>query len=218
MSPVEQLVSFSAEKIEGSDDLLTKILLFLPARPLFRFKLVSKRWMSLISDPRFSSLWKPESFPSALILESSSGKFSTLMKCLKWIKSTTVDVSMGIYIWLALQSLTCFRLTSLYLEMTTPPWKLKYYIDRRKPTLCGIQKMICSWPGFTSSYIKLTFTMLSLISEANQQLVPYLALYMPCKVKFTVKGGICEEFPLPSVHHLIENPFWIGSKLSNIGQ
>ncbi|XP_055804423.1 F-box protein At5g07610-like [Solanum dulcamara] len=63
-------MSYSAEKIEGSDDLLTKILLLLPARPLFRFKLVSKRWMSLVSDPRFSSLWKPESFPTAFILQS----------------------------------------------------------------------------------------------------------------------------------------------------
>ena len=63
-------MSSSAEKIEGSDDLLTSILLLLPARPLFRFKLVSKRWMSLVSDHHFSYLWKPESFPPALILQS----------------------------------------------------------------------------------------------------------------------------------------------------
>ncbi|KAF3638032.1 hypothetical protein FXO38_04542 [Capsicum annuum] len=60
----------SAEKIAGNVDLLTKILLLLPARPLFRFKLVSKWWMFLIYDPCFSSLWKPESFLSALILRS----------------------------------------------------------------------------------------------------------------------------------------------------
>ncbi|MCD7450264.1 hypothetical protein HAX54_004710, partial [Datura stramonium] len=110
-----------------------------------------------------------------------------------------------------------FQINIFVLGNDYTSWKLKYCIDRRKPTLCGIRKMICSWSGFTSSCIKLTFTMLSLMaSEANQKLVPYLALYMPCKVKFTVKGGICEELPLPSVHHLIENPFWIGSKLSNI--
>lgn len=63
-------MSYSAEKVEGSDDLLTKILLLLPARPLFRFKLVSKWWMSLVSHPPFSSLWNPESFPIALILQS----------------------------------------------------------------------------------------------------------------------------------------------------
>ncbi|XP_049403584.1 F-box protein At5g07610-like [Solanum stenotomum] len=63
-------MSYSAEKLEGSDDLLTNILLLLPAMPLFRFKLVSKRWMSLVSDPCFSFLWKPESFPTALILHS----------------------------------------------------------------------------------------------------------------------------------------------------
>ncbi|XP_069154709.1 F-box protein At5g07610-like [Solanum lycopersicum] len=63
-------MSSSAEKIEGSDDLLTSILLLLPARPLFRFKLVSKRWMSLVSDHHFCYLWKPESFPPALILQS----------------------------------------------------------------------------------------------------------------------------------------------------
>ncbi|KAH0676460.1 hypothetical protein KY285_024261 [Solanum tuberosum] len=65
-------MSYSAAKIEGSDDFLTTILLLLPARPLFRFKLVSKRWMSLVSDPHFSYLWKPESFPTALILQLRS--------------------------------------------------------------------------------------------------------------------------------------------------
>ncbi|XP_060213219.1 F-box protein At5g07610-like [Lycium barbarum] len=66
---VEQEVCRIAKEIEGNDDLVTKILLFLPARPLFRFKLVSKRWTSLISNPYFSSLWSPEPSPSALILQ-----------------------------------------------------------------------------------------------------------------------------------------------------
>nr|XP_016496545.1 PREDICTED: F-box protein At5g07610-like [Nicotiana tabacum] len=62
----------SAEAIEGNDDLLSKILLLLPIKLLFMFKLVSTRWLSLISSRGFSSLWKPEVFPSALILQSLS--------------------------------------------------------------------------------------------------------------------------------------------------
>ncbi|KAF8404539.1 hypothetical protein HHK36_009426 [Tetracentron sinense] len=37
----------------GSDDLLTEILLRLPMKSLLRFKSVSKRWLSLISNPSF---------------------------------------------------------------------------------------------------------------------------------------------------------------------
>ncbi|XP_059308475.1 F-box protein At5g07610-like [Lycium ferocissimum] len=69
----------SAEAVERSDDLVVKILLLLPARPLFRFKLVSKRWQSLISDPYFSSLWRPLTFPSALIARNLSWSFGN--KC-----------------------------------------------------------------------------------------------------------------------------------------
>ncbi|XLR70289.1 F-box protein At5g07610-like [Arachis ipaensis] len=42
------------EVIEGSDALLTEILVRLPLRDVITFKRVSKRWLSLISEPYFS--------------------------------------------------------------------------------------------------------------------------------------------------------------------
>ncbi|CAH9107710.1 unnamed protein product [Cuscuta europaea] len=39
-----------------TEDLITEILSRLPAKPLIRFKCVSKRWNSLISDPAFANL------------------------------------------------------------------------------------------------------------------------------------------------------------------
>lgn len=55
------LVSSSvAEKVVGNEDLLTEILSRLPTKPLFRFKLVSKNWLSLISNPRLYLLLKPK--------------------------------------------------------------------------------------------------------------------------------------------------------------
>ncbi|KAK6789308.1 hypothetical protein RDI58_013107 [Solanum bulbocastanum] len=50
----------SAEAIERSDDLVLKILVLLQPKPLFKFKLVSKHWRSLISDPYISSSNFPE--------------------------------------------------------------------------------------------------------------------------------------------------------------
>ncbi|KAF7152000.1 hypothetical protein RHSIM_Rhsim01G0017500 [Rhododendron simsii] len=44
-----------AEVIANNVDLLTQILLFLPAKSLIRFKSVSKEWLSLISDSRFAA-------------------------------------------------------------------------------------------------------------------------------------------------------------------
>ncbi|KAK6945203.1 F-box domain [Dillenia turbinata] len=44
----------SAEILVGNDDLLTEILLRTPVKSLIRFKSVSKRWFSLISDHHFS--------------------------------------------------------------------------------------------------------------------------------------------------------------------
>ncbi|XP_047321731.1 F-box protein At5g07610-like [Impatiens glandulifera] len=52
----------ASEKIEGNDDLLKEILRRFPAKSLLRSSCVSKRWLSLISDPHFSLLWsKPKS-------------------------------------------------------------------------------------------------------------------------------------------------------------
>ncbi|KAK9275279.1 hypothetical protein L1049_022541 [Liquidambar formosana] len=48
----------SATVVSGNEDLLTEILLRLPAQSLLRFKAVSKNWLSLISDHRFSLHWK----------------------------------------------------------------------------------------------------------------------------------------------------------------
>ncbi|XP_022958240.1 F-box protein At5g07610-like [Cucurbita moschata] len=46
--------SSAAESLANNDDLLVEILVRLPIPSLLRFKSVSKRWFSLISDPDFS--------------------------------------------------------------------------------------------------------------------------------------------------------------------
>ncbi|XWS60128.1 hypothetical protein CRYUN_Cryun07bG0007800 [Craigia yunnanensis] len=46
--------SSSADMIASNDDILTLILLCLPLKSLLKFKTVSKHWLSLITDPRFS--------------------------------------------------------------------------------------------------------------------------------------------------------------------
>ncbi|XAR66101.1 hypothetical protein NMG60_11012183 [Bertholletia excelsa] len=64
--------SSSAEKVFGNDDLLTKILACLPLKPLFQFKSVSKRWLSLIIDPHLARCRNPDpSLVSGLFLLSS---------------------------------------------------------------------------------------------------------------------------------------------------
>ncbi|KAL6139480.1 hypothetical protein ACLB2K_057784 [Fragaria x ananassa] len=42
-----------AETVGNIDEILTEILVRVPARPLVRFKCVSQHWLSLISDPKF---------------------------------------------------------------------------------------------------------------------------------------------------------------------
>ncbi|KAB5529618.1 hypothetical protein DKX38_019699 [Salix brachista] len=50
---VKMEICWSAEIIASNLDLLTEILLWTPAKSLMKFKCVSKRWHSLISDPKF---------------------------------------------------------------------------------------------------------------------------------------------------------------------
>ncbi|GMP36160.1 hypothetical protein CsSME_00008371 [Camellia sinensis var. sinensis] len=47
--------SFAAELIANNSDLLTQILIRVPAKSLIRFKSVSKQWLSLISHSQFAS-------------------------------------------------------------------------------------------------------------------------------------------------------------------
>lgn len=46
--------SSSAAQVASSEDLLKQILLRLPAKPLHKFKSVSKQWYSIISTPKFT--------------------------------------------------------------------------------------------------------------------------------------------------------------------
>lgn len=46
--------SAAAETVGVNEDIVTEILIRVPVKPLLRFKCVSKRWLSLISDPHFS--------------------------------------------------------------------------------------------------------------------------------------------------------------------
>ncbi|KAI8017845.1 F-box protein [Camellia lanceoleosa] len=69
----------AAEKVIGDDDLLSRILIRLPAKPLFRFKTVSKRWCSLISDPYVLQRWIPPKSPSSFFLRRYS-RFSHNIK------------------------------------------------------------------------------------------------------------------------------------------
>ncbi|MCD9558660.1 hypothetical protein HAX54_016188 [Datura stramonium] len=53
---IEASPSESAQHIASNEDLLTEILLHLPARSLLRLQLVSKQWLSIISSPLFRRL------------------------------------------------------------------------------------------------------------------------------------------------------------------
>lgn len=53
VSEVKSLSS-SAETFGSNQDILTQILLRMPATPLLKFKLVSQQWLSFISVPAFS--------------------------------------------------------------------------------------------------------------------------------------------------------------------
>ncbi|KAK6117839.1 hypothetical protein DH2020_048421 [Rehmannia glutinosa] len=58
-------VQSSAQIVASIDDLLKEILLRLPIKSLIRFKLVSKEWHSLITNPRFCRLRNPNPNPAA---------------------------------------------------------------------------------------------------------------------------------------------------------
>ncbi|CAL5376676.1 unnamed protein product [Camellia sinensis] len=62
----------SAERVINNDDLLKQILIRLPAKPLFAFKRVSKRWLSLISDRYVLRDWLPPISPSSFFLRRYS--------------------------------------------------------------------------------------------------------------------------------------------------
>ncbi|KAK9286946.1 hypothetical protein L1049_015354 [Liquidambar formosana] len=66
------LHSPAAETVAGNGDLLSEILLRLPVRSLMRFESVSKKWLSLISDPHFAQdhtrRHNPNSDSSGLLL------------------------------------------------------------------------------------------------------------------------------------------------------
>ncbi|KAL6143152.1 hypothetical protein ACLB2K_053847 [Fragaria x ananassa] len=64
-----------AETVANLEELLTEILLRVPAKPLLRFKCVSKHWLSLISDPKFRhrhTLQNPNSPISAVFPDRST--------------------------------------------------------------------------------------------------------------------------------------------------
>ncbi|CAL5376347.1 unnamed protein product [Camellia sinensis] len=70
----------SAEKVIGDDDLLRQILIRLPAKPLITFKLVSKRWCSLISDPFVLDHWIPPISASSFFLRRCFSSSSHIIK------------------------------------------------------------------------------------------------------------------------------------------
>ncbi|KAI9124708.1 hypothetical protein K1719_004630 [Acacia pycnantha] len=66
----------SAEIIGENEDLLIEILIRVPAKSLIRFKCVSKRWLSIISQPEFCrrhALHHPSSKVSGIFLRHTPG-------------------------------------------------------------------------------------------------------------------------------------------------
>ncbi|KAM3344804.1 F-box protein [Capsicum galapagoense] len=112
-----------------------------------------------------------------------------------------------------------YRINIFVLGNDYSSWSLKYRIDQHKLTLHGSRYMVYG-PRCTGdfSFLDVSFTVLSLLArEGNQE--PYLDLYQPHETKlFRLKDRTYWKLPFPSVHQLIENPFWIGSKMSNICQ
>ncbi|XP_057428214.1 F-box protein At1g30790-like [Lotus japonicus] len=74
-SPSKKKSSSSADEIGKSIDILWEIFLWLPLKPLFQLKLVSKPWLTLISDQRFREFHylHQRSRPTSLILSDRKG-------------------------------------------------------------------------------------------------------------------------------------------------
>ncbi|KAL3650085.1 hypothetical protein CASFOL_006488 [Castilleja foliolosa] len=84
----------SAQIVASIDDLLTEIFLRLPMKSLCRFKLVSKNWDSIISDPGFSLLRNPDPNPSVGLIFSvpTSPSKGPYAKVLSFDKSTNPQI------------------------------------------------------------------------------------------------------------------------------
>ncbi|OMO52209.1 hypothetical protein COLO4_37348 [Corchorus olitorius] len=66
--------SAAANIIASNDDILTQILVCLPPKSLLKFKTVSKHWLSLITDPRFTPKHSSRTI-SGLIVRCESTRF-----------------------------------------------------------------------------------------------------------------------------------------------
>ncbi|KAK9925456.1 hypothetical protein M0R45_033780 [Rubus argutus] len=81
-----------AETVANTEDLLTEILVRVPAKPLVRFKCVSKHWFSIISDPKFChrhTLRNPNPPVSAVICDTSHHPFAFVPLDFDHIRSTS---------------------------------------------------------------------------------------------------------------------------------
>ncbi|PRQ54160.1 putative F-box domain-containing protein [Rosa chinensis] len=74
----KRCTSSLAETVASIEQVLTEILVRVPAKPLVRFKCVSKHWLSLISDPKFChrhTLQNPNTPVSAVFCDRSCRPF-----------------------------------------------------------------------------------------------------------------------------------------------
>ncbi|KAL6204049.1 hypothetical protein ACLB2K_021319 [Fragaria x ananassa] len=88
-----------AETIVSIEQVLTEILVRVPAKPLVRFKCVSKHWLSLISDPKFGhrhTLQNPNPPVSAVFCEKSNRRFCFIpidLDHMRGAPSTSINTS-----------------------------------------------------------------------------------------------------------------------------
>ncbi|MED6144477.1 hypothetical protein PIB30_015902 [Stylosanthes scabra] len=104
---MSELISSSAEAIEGNDYLLTQILIRLPLKDVITFKRVSKRWRSLIFTPYFRRCH--------LTLKSRVSESGTWKQCgSSFSASLDMDFAHGTYFnfsvyWICNESKTALR-------------------------------------------------------------------------------------------------------------